>query len=148
MAGKAKKIDFGDEEQCSISMGPMIDCVFLLLLYFISVSTIEMERISKKVVLPIAKQGIIEEDESGRFIIDVEWDESDFAAVYKVNSIPFYYPSDLVPLIRRAAGGKNFRVVVRADRQTPYEFTQEIMAAVASANVPNLIFSTTEVEIK
>ncbi len=146
----AKKVNwFADEEPCSIQMGPMIDCTFLLLMYFISVSTIEAERMSKEVVLPLAKHGIIEEDESGRFIIDIEWDQQNEAAMYKVGVLSLGYASEVVPLIAKASRGgrvKNFRIVLRADRNVPYEFTQEMLAAVAAANIPNVMFSTKEVE--
>ena len=58
-------------------------------------------------------------------------------------------PLDLTPIIEKSAKvGKNasFRVVLRADRRVPYEFTQQVMAAVAAANVPNMMFSTVEKE--
>ncbi len=145
-----KKVDwFADEEACTIQMGPMIDCTFLLLMYFISVSTIEAERMSKDVVLPLAKNGIIEDDESGRFIIDIEWDSKNEAALYKVGVLSLGYAGEVVPLIERASKHgrlKNFRVVIRADKQVPYEFTQEVLGAVAAANIPNVMFSTKEVE--
>ena len=148
MAKKKKWIkDSG--EKCEIAMGPMIDCTFLLLLYFISVSTIDSVRISKEVVLPLAMEGIIEKDESGRFIIDVEWDESRYEATFKIGPNVVYDAQGLVPLIEDGArrNKRNFRVVIRADRRVPYEFTQQVMAAVASANVPNMIFSTLEVDL-
>jgi biopolymer transport protein ExbD len=118
-------------------------------MYFISVSMIETERMSKDVKLPLAKQGILEEDDSGRFIIDIEWDEKNEAAKYKVGTQSLGYASEVVPLINKASRGgrvKNFRVVIRADRNVPYEFTQEVLGAVASANIPNVMFSTKEVE--
>lgn len=141
-----KKFKPEEEEACSINMGSLIDCTFLLLLYFITVSEIDKIRFSEKVTLPIAKQGILEEDKSGRFIIDVEWEEGQQAARYKVGSQYFGTAGEITPLIAQARGAKNFRVVVRGDRNVPYEFTQEIMAAVAAANVPNLMFSTKELE--
>lgn len=148
MAKKKKWIkDKGGKAE--IMMGPMIDCTFLLLLYFISVSTIDSVRISKEVVLPLAKEGIIEKDESGRFIIDIEWDESRYEATFKIGVHTIADAQDLVPLIKEGAARnkRNFRVVIRADRRVPYEFTQQVMAAVASANVPNMIFSTLEVDL-
>jgi biopolymer transport protein ExbD len=39
---------------------------------------------------------------------------------------------------------KDFRVIIRADRKVPYEFTQQAMAAVAEADVANVMFSTVE----
>ena len=138
-----------DEEACSLQMGPMMDCVFLLILYFVSVSTIDMVRISQKVHLPGTHQGVVEKDESGRFIVDIEWDESLYEPTYKVGLLFVRDPLDLTPMIEKSAKlSKNtsFRVVLRVDRRVPYEFTQQLMAAVAAANVPNMLFSTVEKE--
>lgn len=146
---RKKKRDLGGGEKADIAMGPMIDCTFLLLLYFISVSTIDSARISKDVQLPVAKQGIIEKDTSGRFYVDIEWDEEHYEATFRVGPNQIYDPADLVPMIKASARmqPRNFRVVIRADKRVPYEFTQRVMAAVASAQIPNMIFSSLEVEM-
>ncbi len=146
----AEKKSWGDEPEASsgIQMGPMMDCTFLLLLYFVSVSTIDMTRTSKKVILPTAKAGIKEKDESGRFLVDIEWDEELQSSAFKVGMQPVADAMDLVPLIKRGAkqSPRNFRVVLRVDKRVPYEATQQVMAAIAEANVPNLMFSTKEKE--
>ncbi len=137
------------EETCAIQMGPMMDCTFLLLLYFVSVSTIDAVRYSKEVRLPNTHQGIVEKDESGRFLVDIEWNESLYEPAFKVGGKDVYDPQDLTPMIEKSAQlskNPNFRVVLRADRRVPYEFTQQVMAAVAAANVPNILFSTLEKE--
>lgn len=135
-----------DGDHCEIALGPMIDCFMLLLLYYISCSKLEQIRFSKDVILPIPRlgQGIKEENAAGRFIVDVEWNESLHEATFKSGSVTMTDPRELVDLIKRAAklSPRNFRVVIRADHQTPYEFTQQAMAAVASAEVPNMMIST------
>ena len=136
-----------EPEACALQMGPMMDCTFLLLLYFVSVSTINAVRISKEVRLPNTHQGIAEKDESGRFIIDVEWDEGLYEPTFKVGVLAINDPIDLIPMIEKSAKvskSANFRVILRVDRQVPYEFTQQVMAAVADARVQNLLFSTVE----
>lgn len=147
MASKQKWA--GEEETTTgIPMGPMIDCTFLLLLYFVSVSTIDTVRISKEVILPAAHAGIKEKDESGRFIVDIEWDEDRQEAIFKLGMQRIYDALDLVPLIQKTARHypRNFRVVLRVDKRVPYEYTQQVMAAVAYADVPNLMFSTQEAD--
>ena len=149
MARKEAKWATEDDPPCSIAMGPMIDCTFLLLMYFISVSTLDAERTSKDVVLPRAKAGILEKDESGRFMVDIEWDEHQLQAIFKAGPHELWDARDLVPLIKASSAqnaGKNFRVVIRADWRVPYEFTQQVMAAVAEANIPNMMFSTLDKE--
>lgn len=135
-----------DGEKCELALGPMIDCMMILLLYFIMCSKLEQARFSKDVVLPIPRlgQGIREENAAGRFIVDIEWSESLGEAKFKSAGVILTDPRELVDLIKRAAklSPKNFRVVIRADQQTPYEYTQQVMAAVAGADVPNMMIST------
>ena len=137
-----------DGDRCEIALGPMIDCFMLLLLYYISCSKLEQIRFSKDVVLPTPRfgQGIKEENATGRFMVDIEWNEVLNEAKFKAGSITLTDPRELVDLIKKAAklSPRNFRVVIRADRQTPYEFTQQVMAAVAQADVPNMMISTKE----
>ncbi|MFA5043931.1 MAG: biopolymer transporter ExbD [Kiritimatiellia bacterium] len=135
-----------DGERCEIALGPMIDCFMLLLLYYISCSKLEQIRFSKDVVLPVPRlgQGIKEENAVGRFLVDIEWNENLNEATFKAGSDKLASPGELVNLIKKAArlSPRNFRVVIRADRQTPFEFTQQVMAAVAEADVPNMMIST------
>jgi len=137
-----------DGDNCEIALGPMIDCFMLLLLYYITCSKLEQVRFSKDVILPVPRlgQGIKEENATGRFIVDIEWNESLNEATFKSGSTKLTDARELVDFIKRAAklSPRNFRVVIRADRQTPYEYTQQVMAAVASADVPNMMISTKE----
>ncbi len=148
MAEKKKKWAEEPDVSTGIQMGPMMDCTFLLLLYFVSVSTIDTNRTSKKVILPSAKAGIKEKDESGRFMVDIEWDTDLDAAQFKCGQQAVGDAMELVPLIQKAArrSPRNFRVVLRVDKRVPYEATQQVMAAVAAAEVPNVMFSTKEKE--
>jgi biopolymer transport protein ExbD len=146
---KPVKESFMDEEAfVPINLGPMIDCVMLLLLYYINCSSIEVNRVSKGVVLPYAQHGLKEEDTSGRFIVSVEWNESLYEATYVANGVKMQGPAEMTALIKKSqqlqGNPKKFRVIIRADKRVPYEFTQSAMAAVSEAEVANILFSTTE----
>lgn len=145
MAGGGGNVD---GEKCELALGPMIDCFMILLLYFIMCSKLEQVRFSKDVLLPVPRlaQGIKEENSTGRFIVDIEWNEQLNEATFKSSGKNLTDPRELVDLIKIAAklSPKNFRVVIRADYLTPYEFTQQVMAAVAMADVPNMMISTKE----
>ncbi len=145
-----RKINFfAEEADLEMPMSQMIDCVFLLLIFFMSVSTIDDARHSKKVELPVAKNAAAEEDESSRAVIDLEWEEDQYSAVLRMSGRRHLEPGEIIPLLEKfgrehPADG---RVVIRADRRVPYEFTQEVMSAVADANIPSVLFSTLETEI-
>ena len=94
-----------DGDRCEIALGPMIDCFMLLLLYYISCSKLEQIRFSKDVVLPTPRlgQGIKEENATGRFMVDIEWNEVLNEAKFKAGSITLTDPRELVDLIKKAA---------------------------------------------
>jgi len=148
MARKAKETFMDKEVFVPINLGPMIDCVMLLLMYYINCSSLETNRVSLGVVLPFAQQGLKEEDTSGRFIVSLEWNEGLYEATYVANGVKMSGPTEMTALIMQSkklqGNPKNFRVIIRADKRVPYEFTQQAMAAVAEADVVNILFSTTE----
>jgi len=148
MAGEKKKVLAVDDPSIPLNLGPLIDIVSILLLYYIVCSTFETTRVSQDVILPFAQQGLKEEDTSGRFIVNVEWNEGLYEASYIANGLKTSGPTELTALILQSkklqGNPKGFRVIIRADRRVPYEFTQQAMAAVSEADVANVLFSTTE----
>ena len=148
MTVEKKKVFGVDDPSIPMNLGPLIDIVSILLLYYIVCSTFETTRVSRDVILPFAQQGLKEEDTSGRFIVNVEWNEGLYEAAYIANGLKTSGPAELTALIlqskKQQGNPKGFRVVIRADRRVPYEFTQQAMASVAEADVANVLFSTTE----
>jgi len=148
VAREAKETFMDKEVFVPINLGPMIDCVMLLLMYYINCSSLETNRVSKDVVLPFAQQGLKEENTTGRFIVSIEWNESLYEATYVANGIKMNDPREMTALIvqsKKLQGNpQNFRVIIRADKRVPYEFSQQAMAATAEADVANILFSTTE----
>jgi len=148
VARKAKETFMGGDVFVPFNLGPMIDCVMLLLMYYINCSTLETNRVSKDVILPYAQQGLKEENTGGRFIVSIEWNEGLYEATYVANGIKMNDPREMTMLIMQSkklqGNPQNFRVIIRADKRVPYEFSQQAMAAVAEADVANILFSTTE----
>jgi len=148
VAREAKETFMDKEVFIPINLGPMIDCVMLLLMYYINCSSLETNRVSMGVVLPFAQHGLKEEDTSGRFIVSVEWNEGLYEATYVANGVKMNGPAEMTALIMQSkklqGNPQKFRVIIRADRRVPYEFTQSAMAAVSEADVANVLFSTTE----
>jgi len=148
MPREAKETFMDKEVFVPINLGPMIDCVMLLLMYYINCSSLETNRVSKDVILPFAQQGLKEENTTGRFIVSIEWNEGLYEATYVANGVKMNDPREMTMLIMQSkklqGNPQNFRVIIRADKRVPYEFSQQAMAAVAEADVANILFSTTE----
>ncbi|MDO9542599.1 MAG: biopolymer transporter ExbD [Kiritimatiellia bacterium] len=148
MAGENKKTLEVESPDMPLNLGPLIDIVSILLLYYIVCSTFETTRVSQEVILPFAHQGLKEEDTSGRFIVNVEWNEGLYVASYIAYGMKTSGPDELTTLIMQSkklqGNPRKFRVIIRADKRVPYEFTQQAMAAVSEADVANVLFATTE----
>ena len=68
---KLIKAAAGPEEDLHMNMSPMIDLVFLLLIFFMVNSTLIIVRIDKEVKIPTADQAKVAKDAQGRIVINI-----------------------------------------------------------------------------
>ncbi len=126
-----------DDEEIEIDMSPMIDMVFLLLIFFVVASAVVDKKV--QVDVPEAHYAKVPEDETGRFLISVD----------KAGSI--YVGHDVVSveelkerLLPELEFNPKVRVVIRSDRMTRHKVNEEIMEACAEVGASDLIFSAFE----
>jgi len=122
-----------DEQEFDIT--PMIDVVFLLIVFFMVVAAEITEKI--EVELPEADQAIVPDETGQRMEISVQEDGATFVRLMKV---------DEEELGRRLRAGldeiPNFKVFVRADERTPHRYVNEVMQVCAENGVFEVIFAT------
>lgn len=66
---RAQNADTGDE--LSVDMSPMIDMVFLLLIFFIVTANLVVVKMDKRVEVPVAEASETAEKSNGRIVINV-----------------------------------------------------------------------------
>jgi len=126
-----------ESEDVAVDMSPMIDMVFLLLIFFLVASTIIDEK--KPVNIPDAAYAKVPEDETGRFEITVT---SDGGLFVKNEQITIDELKTLLgPELEFDA---ELKVVLRADGSVKYKVNEEIMTACAEVGANDLIFSAFE----
>lgn len=129
-----------DEEEIAIDMSPMIDMVFLLLIFFIVASQIvKIEKVPVEV--PSAAYAVVPEDETGRYIITVNREGKLFVGP----------ASELVTIdelkeqiVAELEKDNKLRILIRADGQTKYEENEKIMMACADVGANDMIFAAFE----
>jgi len=121
----------------SVDMSPMIDMVFLLLIFFIVASAVIDEK--KPVDIPNAVYAKVAEDTTGRFEITVTADGELF-----VDSDPVTYDELKSLLEPELEFNKELRIVIRADGNVKYMVNEKIMTACAEVGANDLIFSAFE----
>jgi len=73
-SSKLRKAIAGGDDEGKIDMSPMIDMVFLLLIFFIVNATAIIVRTDPEVLPPVAKNSIRQEDGRGRIVVNVRKD--------------------------------------------------------------------------
>ena len=134
------KLKQAEEADVSIDMSPMIDMVFLLLIFFIVASAmVDLDK--PAVVLPMATAAKVPNDVTGRMSVSVtvEPEELYFVGAAQVT---------LEELRARVAAelemDPNLRVFIRSGETVPYRINKKLMTACAEVGALNLIYAAFE----
>ncbi len=122
-----------DEE---VDMAPMIDMVFLLLVFFMVASHLQSEE-HFPIDVPTASHAKIPKDRSDRINITVEADGGIFLGVTPVTK------EDLAPIVeQRNKEVEGLRIFLRGDANAEHGDVREVMRICAEAGVAEIIFAT------
>ena len=131
----------GDDE---INMAPMIDMVFLLLIFFMVASHLTaLERIP--VPLPVADKAKVPEEARDRQLVTIR------AVDDSGENAEIYMNLQVVSLEQFAAtvgnlfeSDENLQVYLRADRRVKHKHIKSVMQACAEVGIVDIIFGTFE----
>ncbi len=135
------------EEDPDFQIAPMIDVLLVLLVFFMSISSTEVLQSTKNIELPIAADGNAASKNKGQVIINISWVVANDSGTVTVDERNYASPADLAPMLaERAKANPAIRVLIRADKQTRYDFTRAVMIAVGQAQIKNVTFSVVDKE--
>lgn len=126
------------EPDLVMDMSPMIDLVFLLLIFFLTNSQMINYLKDPNVKVPVADSARVPKLVQGRIVFNVYND----GQILSERSVPLT-PAEVTRIVaQRKTETPDLRLHVRADRRTPHEAVQKLIAASAEAGVTDVIFST------
>lgn len=131
----------GDEE---INMAPMIDMVFLLLIFFMVASHLTtLERIP--VLLPVADEAKVPKEARNRQLVTIRSvdDSGDDAEIF-MNLQVVDLDRFTSAIGTMYEGNENLQVYLRADRRVKHKHIKEVMNACAGVGIVDIIFGTFE----
>jgi biopolymer transport protein ExbD len=132
------KIGKRNTEEIGIDMSPMIDMVFLLLIFFIVASQIiKVEKV--QIEIPTAVYAKVPENETGRFAITVDPKGTLYIGVEEITMDELK-----TRLVTEVELDPKVRIVIRADGIVKYHISEKIMEACAEAGANDLIFAVFE----
>ena len=118
-------------------LAPMIDCIFLLLCFFVTSQIFSQWETEISVSLPTAQTGDLPERYPGEIIINIMKDGN---IVVNKRSLDKAGLSGLLGRIVEQFPGQP--VIIRADKQTSYENIIDILDLCRQVNIWNISFAT------
>ncbi|MGJ8676769.1 MAG: ExbD/TolR family protein [Akkermansiaceae bacterium] len=144
MASKKLRAQAGaTDDELAVDMSPMIDMVFLLLIFFIVASTAIIVKQDPEVKPPVADNSKAAKDGKGRIVINVRddgsfWDEKGIMEL-KDKFLMTKYIEELKDA--EEARGRLPVIHLRGDKEVTFKYVRTVIRAAADAKVDNVIFS-------
>ena len=140
MAGGGGNTESGEPE---FQIAPMIDVLLTLLIFFMSITSAEVLRIDKDIVLPVAANAPKKEKQgTGESSLNVKLVPGQTKAKFNLDGVDYPNVEDLVPVLERRKGSNaNYRVIIRGDQKLPAIEIQRAMTVLANAGLDNIAFS-------
>lgn len=149
MAGGGGNMESGEPD---FQIAPMIDVLLVMLIFFMTITSAQVLRVDKNILLPVAPNSNRKDNSRAEAVINVRWEAATRSAVYTFQDKPYASPGDFVSELRQvreasmsqlsAEQNPNFRVVIRGDREVPALHVSRAMNAAAEAGIADISFST------
>ena len=133
------KLQLKDNEDIEIDMSPMIDMVFLLLIFFIVASTVIDEKIPIKV--PTAVHAKVPEQKIDRAVVSVNEDGEIY---YGVGGPVLTLEALKLRVAAAKAADPKLRIQIRAGGRVKYEMSEKVMKVLGEAGATDLIYAAYE----
>jgi len=133
--------------QPDFQVAPMADVLFVLLVFFMSITTIEVLHPGKGIDLPQALGGNQASSTAHVLVIVIGWDAERASGLIRAGDQPCATPADLVPVLEaRLRNDPALRLVIRADRSVEYSSIAGVLQACRQAHIPTVAFAVKEKE--
>lgn len=126
-----------EDDDVAIDMSPMIDMVFLLLIFFLVASTVIDQKVP--ITVPTAAFAKVPENTTGRLVVTVNKDEELF-----IGQLPVTLEKLKEILEPELEADENLRILIRSDADVKYKMNEKIMTACAEVGANDLIYTAFE----
>ncbi len=132
-------------EEAEMDMSPMIDMVFLLLIFFIVVSSPLVVKMDSEVKVPVAEHAKNSEDNHGRIVLNV-YEDGRFANEDGIDGGELVDEGEIAKYVRDEAKIHNDlqrkpRLHLRGDKEAVFKYSRTAIRAAAEVGVDQVVFS-------
>lgn len=131
------KVKMPTREDAEVDMAPMIDLVFLLLIFFMVASVVTVKKVD--VEIPTSKHAKVPEDIKDRMMISIDANGNYYAGMVEIEL------EDLRELVSEELEiNPDLRILIRADGRVEYEVCKKLMIACGDVGATDLIYAAFE----
>ena len=129
----------------------MIDVLLTILVFFMTITSAQVLKVDKSILLPIAKDAQKKDNTRAEAMLNVRWKAATKKADFVLDDRTYPHAPEMVEALKVAkltgekkiTAGANpaFRAVIRGDRDVPALFVSKAMNACAEAGITDISFS-------
>ena len=140
MSGGGGSIESGEPD---FQIAPMIDVLLVMLVFFVAISTTQIDQVDTRVRVPVAPDSAERKPDPNQVLLNVIWKEKEQKVLLNYGGRDFdgQY-EELVEMLQKR-GGENpkIEIIIRADKDTPAKDVQAAIS-VASQATAKVSFAT------
>jgi len=124
-------------EHAEIDMAPLIDMVFLLLIFFMCSATLSEIEYTPDVFLPVAPRAKVPENLQDRGVINI-LPNGDFMIASKIVS-----EKEMLKIMKqRKKENPKLKLYLRANKEVPFKRVKTVLRTCAEAGINDIIFAS------
>jgi biopolymer transport protein ExbD len=134
----------GESGEPEFQIAPMIDVLLVLLIFFMSITSAEVLKVDKNIVLPVSPNAKKRDPEMSKheMAVNVRWDEKASKAFVNVDDREYPDLTELVPYFQeKRKKDPKIRAVIRGDKSLPAIEIQRVMYVVGEGGIADISFA-------
>ncbi len=135
----------GGDGEPEFQIAPMIDVLLVLLVFFVMITSAEVLKVDKNIVLPVSPSAKARDPEMTKheMAVNLRFDVKSNKGTLVVDDRTFENWQDVVPILQeRQKRDNKLRVVIRGDAAVPAGEIQRIMNLVGEAGIADIAFAS------
>ncbi len=132
------------DDEMAVDMSPMIDMVFLLLIFFLVNATMIVVKMDKNVIPPVASNSKKQETANGRIVINIYKD-----GTYKNETGRLTFTDDdaMLDFLKKQKErvkevGYTPLLHLRGDKESIFKYTRKVIRVAAAAGIDQVVFAS------
>ncbi len=134
MSGGGGSIESGEPD---FQIAPMIDVLLVMLVFFVAISTTQIDQVDTRVKVPVAPDSAERKPDPNQVLLNVIWKPSEQKMLLNYAGRDFEGDfEELAEMLKLRAGDNingKFEVIIRADKDTPAKEVQRAIGVAAQA---------------